>query len=104
MNLTWIGYFNRPGPELTHYNIDFSLELTFLKLHCSTANPKPKSAGRMPEKFNLHSCSIPTLLLASPKSLKIAKLVTSCMPGVWVIRAAGEVPSFALLPYMHTPC
>ena len=25
MNLTWVGYFNRPGPELTHFNIDSGL-------------------------------------------------------------------------------
>ena len=29
MNLTWVGYFNGPGPELTHFNIDSGLELTF---------------------------------------------------------------------------
>ena len=29
MNLTWVGYFNRPSPELTHFNIDSGLELTF---------------------------------------------------------------------------
>ena len=38
--MTWVGYFNRSGPELTHFNIDSGLELTFFKLHCSTANPK----------------------------------------------------------------
>ena len=34
MNLTWVGYFNRPGPELTHFRVDSGLELTFsLWLH-----------------------------------------------------------------------
>ena len=39
MNLTWVGYLNRPGPEWTHFNIDSGLELTFFNYTAVQQNP-----------------------------------------------------------------
>ena len=42
MNFTWVGYFKRSGPELTHFNIDSGLELIFFQNY--TAVPQTPNA------------------------------------------------------------